>query len=86
MVEINDLGGRLAGVRIKRVRAVSTGLSKIDESVDDAVIIKRLARGAVEVSMVVPGRAPVRDELKISPSGMPSIAAKSDLKKDSNVR
>jgi hypothetical protein len=86
MVDSSDLGGRLAGVSIRRVLAVSIGLSRSDESVDDAVAINRLARGAVEVSKDVLGRAPVGDGLKMSPSEIPRIAANTDLRNVSNVR
>lgn len=86
MVESSDLGERLAGVSIRRVRAVSIGLSRIDESVEDAVAIRTLASGAVEVSMVMLGRAPAGDGVKTSPSGIPRIAANNDLRNASNVR
>ena len=86
MVARSDLGERLAGVSIRRVRALSTGLSRVDESVEDAVAINTLARGAVDVSIAVLGKAPAGDGVKTSPSDIPRIAAKNDLKNDSNVR
>ena len=86
MVESNDLGERLAGVSIRRVRAVSIGLSRIDESVEETVAINTLASGAVDVRIEVLGRAPVGDGLKMSPSGIPRIAAINDLKNVSIVR
>ena len=86
MVANNDLGERLAGVSVKRVRAVSTGLSRIDESVVDAVASSKLASGAVDVSIAVPGKALAGDETTTSASSIPIIAAKNDLKNVSNVR
>ena len=86
MVASNDLGDRLAGVSIKRVRAVSIGLRRTEERVVDAVAIKTLAKGAVEVRIKVPCKDAAGDGLVISPSGIPRIAANNDLKKFSNVR
>lgn len=86
MVANNDLGERLAGVSIRRVRAVSIGLSRIDESVVEAVASSKLASGAMEVSVAEPGRAPAADGVMISASSIPTIAAKNDLKNVSNVR
>lgn len=85
-MESSDLGERLAGVSIRRVRAVSIGLSRIEESVEDAVAIKTLASGAVDVSIAVLGIAPAEDGVKISASDILSIAASNDLKNASNVR
>lgn len=86
MVDSSDLGGRLVGVRIRRVRAVSRGLRRSEESVEDAVAINRLASGAVDVSIEVLGGAPAGDVLEMSPSCIPSNAAKNDPKKVSIVR
>jgi len=86
MVESSDLGARLAGVSICRVRAVSMGLRRIEESVDEAVAMKMLASGAVAVSIAVLGRAPAGVGAERSPSGIPRTAARKDLKKASNVR
>lgn len=86
MVDSNDLGERLAGVSISRVRAVSMGLSRIDDNVEDAVAIKRLASGAVDVSRELPGRTQAEDGIGISPSCIPKIAAKNDFKNVSIVR
>jgi hypothetical protein len=65
---------------------VSIGLSRIAESVEDAVAISRLASGAVDVSTDVLGKAPTNDGPKISASGAPRIVAKNDRKKVSSVR
>lgn len=86
IVESSDLGERLAGVSIRRVRAASIGLSRIEESVEDVVAIITLASGAVDVSIAVLGIAPAEDRVEISGSGTPRIAASKDLKKASNVR
>lgn len=86
MVASSDLGGRLAGVSIRRVLAASIGLSRIDEIVEDTVAINRLIRGAVDVSIEVLGRAPTGDGLRISPSDIPRIAANNDLRNVSRVR
>ncbi len=85
-MESSDLGERLAGVSIKRVRAVSIGLSRIEDSVEDAVAITTLASGAVDVSIAVLGTAPAEDGIEISPSGILRMAASKDLKNASNVR
>ena len=58
----------------------------MEDRVDDAVAIRTLATGAVEVRMEVLARAVADDGLEISPSGIPRIAANSDWKKVSNVR
>lgn len=86
MVDNSDLGERLAGVSIRRVRAVSIGLRRIDESIEEAVAIHKLAIGAVHVSMELFDRAPVADGLKTSTSCIPRTAAKNDRKKASTVR
>jgi hypothetical protein len=86
MVVSKDLGGRFAGVRMRRVRAVSIGLSRSDEIVEEAVAINTLATGAVEVSIDVLGTAPAGDGLMMSDSEIPRIPAKNDLKNVSKVR
>ena len=86
MVDSKDLGERLAGVSIRRVRAVSTGLSRIDDNAEDAVAIKRLASGAVDVRIELLGRTQAGDGIDISPSCIPKMAAKNDLKNVSIVR
>ncbi len=86
MVASSDLGDRFAGVRIKRVRAASIGLRSSEERVDDAVAIKTLAKGAVDVRMDVLAKATAGDGLEISASDIPRTAANNDWKKESNVR
>jgi hypothetical protein len=86
MVESSDRGERLAEVSIKRVLAVSIGLRRSEESVEEAVAINMLASGAVEVRIAVLGRAPAGDGVEMSPSGIPRIAARTDLRNVSNVR
>lgn len=86
MVDSKDLGERLAGVSIRRVRAVSMGLSRIDDTVEDAVAIKRFASGAVDVSMELLETTQAGDGIDTSPSCIPRNAAKNDLKNVSIVR
>ena len=86
IVARRERGAREAGVRIRRVRAVSMGESRRVEMSVPVTEIKTLATGAVEVKIDVLGGAARGVGVDISDSAIPRTPARRDRRKVSRAR